>query len=75
MKPETREYLRANRSPDRVPGEFLDNLPNVDGTLEEVVEQANQEGWRRLQEKYCADAATALAQHDQEHGHYQDGAP
>lgn len=72
MKPETREYLRARRSPDHAPGEFLDSLPDVEGTLKEVVEAAHEEGWRRLEEKYHADAATELTRHDQSHGHYEE---
>lgn len=52
MKRETHEYLRANRSPDHVPGEFVDSLPDVDGTLDEVLERAYEEGLQRFQEKY-----------------------
>lgn len=44
MKRETHEYLRANRSPDHVPGEFVDSL--------EVLERAYEEGRQRFQEKY-----------------------
>lgn len=71
MKRETHEYLRAHRSPGRVPGEFIDSLPDVEGTLEEAMEAAREEGWQRFQEKY-GDAATELTRHDQAHGHYQE---
>ena len=43
MKRETHEYLRANRSPDHVPGEFVDSLPDVDGTLEDI--GISGQGW------------------------------
>ncbi|GAB2525968.1 hypothetical protein [Nocardiopsis aegyptia] len=51
MKRETHEYLAANRTPGHVPGEFTDSLPDVEGTLEEVMERAYEEGRQRLQEK------------------------
>lgn len=73
MKPETHQYLRARRSPGHVPGEFIDSLPDVDGTLEEVIEQASQEGWQRLQEKFGpADTATELTRHDQDHSMHEE---
>lgn len=56
MKPETHEYLRAHRPPGHTPGEFVDSLPDVDGTLEEVAERAYEEGRQRFQEKYGTDA-------------------
>lgn len=70
MKRETHEYLAANRPPDHVPGEFVDSLPDVEGTLEEVMDRAAREAW---QSRFGPeDAATELTRHDQDHGHYKE---
>lgn len=58
MKRETHEYLAANRTPGHIPGEFTDSLPDVEGTLEEVMERALREAWENCTRRTETDPAT-----------------